>query len=174
MDTISRRTLIGGLVASACRPAHAQASWPERPITLVHGLAPGGPSDIIARILAEGLSRRLGQQVVVDARPGAGGRVAAAQVAKLAPDGYTLMGIPSGHAVAAALYKTLPYRAIDDFTMISMLTEYPFVAVTHADSPFARLPVSSKRHARATRRCCSAVPATARCNILPANCSARR
>ena len=135
MDTISRRTLIGGLIASACRPAHAQASWPERPITLVHGLAPGGPSDIIARILAEGLSRRLGQQVVVDARPGAGGRVAAAQVAKLAPDGYTLMGIPSGHAVAAALYKTLPYRAIDDFTMISMLTEYPFVAVTHADSP---------------------------------------
>jgi tripartite-type tricarboxylate transporter receptor subunit TctC len=99
----------------------------------VHGLAPGGPSDIIARIIAEGLARRLGQQVVVDARPGAGGRVAAGQIARTTPDGYTLMTVPSGHAVSAALYKNLPYRTIDDFSMISLLTEYPFVMVTHAD-----------------------------------------
>ncbi len=135
----TRRALIAALAATAALPARAQpnaaSNWPERPITLVHGLAPGGPSDIIARIVAEGLSRRLGQQVVVDARPGAGGRVAAAQIARTAPDGYTLMSIPSGHAVAAALYKSLGYRAVDDFAMISLLTEYPFVLVTHAEHP---------------------------------------
>ena len=135
MKNLTRRHLLAGLAAAAATPVHAQAAWPERPITLVHGLAPGGPSDIIARIIAEGLTRRLGQQVVVDARPGAGGRVAAAQIAKAAPDGYTLHGIPSGHAVAAALYKSLSYRSIDDFTMISMLTEYPFVVVTYSDGP---------------------------------------
>jgi tripartite-type tricarboxylate transporter receptor subunit TctC len=76
---------------------------------------------------------------VVDARPGAGGRVAAGQIARTTPDGYTLMTIPSGHAVSAALYKNLPYRTIDDFSMISLLTEYPFVMVTHADHPIRTL-----------------------------------
>lgn len=133
----TRRALLAALAATAALPARAQpgspSNWPDRPITLVHGLAPGGPSDIIARIMAEGLARRLGQQVVVDARPGAGGRVAAAQIARTAPDGYTLMSIPSGHAVSAAIYKSLNYRTIDDFAMISLLTEYPFVLVTHAE-----------------------------------------
>ncbi|MCC6777491.1 MAG: hypothetical protein IT537_12810 [Hyphomicrobiales bacterium] len=122
----TRRALLAALAATAALPARAQpgspSNWPDRPITLVHGLAPGGPSDIIARIMAEGLSRRLGQQVVVDARPGAGGRVAAAQIARTAPDGYTLMSIPSGHAVSAAIYKSLNDRTIDDFAMISLLT----------------------------------------------------
>jgi tripartite-type tricarboxylate transporter receptor subunit TctC len=136
---VTRRAALTGLAALAAGPARAQPGWPARAITLVHGLAPGGPSDIIARILAEGLARRLGQQVVVDARPGAGGRVAAGQIARAAPDGYTLMTIPSGHAVSAALYKNLPYRTIDDFSMISLLTEYPFVVVTHADHPIRTL-----------------------------------
>jgi tripartite-type tricarboxylate transporter receptor subunit TctC len=108
--------------------------WPERPITIVHGLAQGGSSDIIARIIADSLTRRLGQQVTVDPRPGAGGRLAAGQIARSTPDGYTLMTIPSGHAVAAALYKSLPYDSIDDFTMISMLTEFPFILVVASDS----------------------------------------
>jgi len=132
---VTRRATLAGLAAFAALPVRAQTAWPERAITLVHGLAPGGPSDIIARIIAEGLARRLGQQVVVDARPGAGGRVAAGQIARAAPDGYTLMTIPSGHAVSAALYKNLAYRTIDDFSMISLLTEYPFVVVTHAENP---------------------------------------
>jgi tripartite-type tricarboxylate transporter receptor subunit TctC len=136
---VTRRAALAGLAALAVRPVRAQAAWPVRAITLVHGLAPGGPSDIIARIIAEGLARRLGQQVVVDARPGAGGRVAAGQIARTTPDGYTLMTIPSGHAVSAALYKNLPYRTIDDFSMISLLTEYPFVMVTHADHPIRTL-----------------------------------
>ena len=94
-------------------------------MTIVHGLAQGGSADIIARLIAENLTRRIGQQVIVDPRPGAGGRLAAGQIARAAPDGYTLMTIPSGHAVAAALYKSLPYDSIEDFSMISMLTEFP-------------------------------------------------
>jgi len=137
---VTRRTALAGLAACAAAPARGESVWPDRAVTLVHGLAPGGPSDIIARIVADGLTRRLGQQVVVDARPGAGGRVAAGQVARMAADGYTLMGIPSGHAVAAALYKSLPYRTIDDFTMISLLTEYPFVVVTYADHAIRTFP----------------------------------
>jgi tripartite-type tricarboxylate transporter receptor subunit TctC len=136
---VTRRNALVGAAAFAVTPVNAQSVWPERQITLVHGLAPGGPSDIIARIVAEGLARRLGQQVVVDARPGAGGRVAAGQVARTTPDGYTLMTIPSGHAASAALYKSLPYRTIDDFTPISMLTEYPFVVVTYAEHPMRTL-----------------------------------
>ena len=134
MTSVTRRTILAGLATAAALPAGAATEWPDRPITLVHGLAPGGPSDIIARLVAESLSRRLNQQVVVDARPGASGRLAAGQIARTAPDGYTLMTIPSGHAVSAALYKTLPYRSIDDFSMISMLTEFPFILVTSAEN----------------------------------------
>ena len=96
MAHLTRRSLLAGLTATAATPLRAQAAWPERPITLVHGLAPGGPSDIIARIVAESLSRRLGQQVVVDARPGAGGRVAAAQIAKVAARWLHADGHPVG------------------------------------------------------------------------------
>lgn len=131
---LTRRAALAGMAAAVAAPARAQSAWPDRPITLVHGLAPGGPSDLIARIVADGLTRRLGQQVVVDARPGAGGRLAASQVARTVPDGYTLMTIPSGHAVSAALYKSLPYESIDDFSMITMLTEFPFILVVGADN----------------------------------------
>jgi len=69
-----------------------------------------GPTDLVARIVADGLTRRLGQRIVIESKPGASGTTAAALVARAAPDGYTLFAIPSGHAFAAATYKTLPYR----------------------------------------------------------------
>ncbi len=100
---------------------------------MVHGLPPGGSVDGIVRIIAEGLSAKLGQQIVVDARPGAGATLAATQVARATPDGYTLLGIPSGHAVSAAMYTKLAYRPVEDFTYISTVTEYPFVLVTHPE-----------------------------------------
>ena len=136
---ITRRAAIATLAACVATSIRAQSVWPDRTITLVHGLAPGGPSDIIARIIADGPTLPLGQPVLVDAPPGARGRAAAPHVARMAADGYTLMGIPSGHAVAAALYKSLPYRTIDDFAMISLITEYPFVVVTYADHPIRTL-----------------------------------
>src|SRR5215470_509641 len=135
MSAITRRGVVAGLAATAAlRPDHALAAWPERNITLLHGLTAGGGVDVSARLIAEGLSRRLGQQVIVEPKPGAAGTLAAAQVARAAPDGYTLGFIPSGHAVTAATYKSLPYRPIDDFTIIGQAIEFPFVIVTHPDN----------------------------------------
>jgi tripartite-type tricarboxylate transporter receptor subunit TctC len=134
MTELSRRAVIaGGLTSLLTLPARAETVWPSKPITLVHGYAPGGPTDTVARIVAEALSRRLGQPVVVDPKSGASGTIAAAQVARAAPDGYTLIAIPGAHAATAALYRKLPYRAIDDFSMISLIAEYPFVFVTNVD-----------------------------------------
>lgn len=133
MTGLTRRTVLAGLTTFAAIPAYPDTAWPSRPITLVHGFAAGGPTDTVARIIAEGLTTRLRQQVVVDPRPGASGTTAAGQVARAVPDGYTLIAIPGGHATAEALYKKLPYKTIDDFSMISMASEYPFVFVTYAD-----------------------------------------
>lgn len=132
MTNITRRTALMGLAAFVARPAVANQVWPERPITLVHGFPPGGPVDTASRILAEGLSNRLGQRVVVEPRPGATGTTAGAQVARAAPDGYTLMTIPASYTATAAMYRTLPYRPIEDFSMISMTVEYPIVLATHS------------------------------------------
>jgi tripartite-type tricarboxylate transporter receptor subunit TctC len=131
---LTRRTVIAGSLATlATVPAHANPDWPDRPITVVHGFPPGGPTDLVARIVADSLTRRLGQRVLVEGKPGASGTMAAAQVARAAPDGYTLFALPSGHAFAAATYKSLPYRTIDDFSMISMFTEYPYLMATYAE-----------------------------------------
>ena len=138
---LTRRTLLAGLATAAALPAQrAFAAWPERNISMLHGLTAGGGVDVSARLIAEGLSRRLGQQVIVEPRPGAAGTLAAAQVARAAPDGYTLGFIPSGHAVSAATYKALPYHAIDDFTVVGQAIEFPFVIVTHPEHPIRTVP----------------------------------
>jgi tripartite-type tricarboxylate transporter receptor subunit TctC len=133
MTALTRRMVLASLTTFVALPAYADTDWPNRPITLVHGFAAGGPTDTVARIMAEGLTTRLGQRVVVDPRPGASGTTAAGQVARAAADGYTLIAIPGGHATAEALYQKLPYKTVDDFSMISMASEYPFVFVTYAD-----------------------------------------
>jgi tripartite-type tricarboxylate transporter receptor subunit TctC len=131
---LTRRTVIAGGLATLAAPAvHANPDWPDRPITMLHGFPAGGPTDLIARIVGESLTRRLGQRIVVEGRSGASGTAAAAQVARAAPDGYTLFAVPSGHAFAAATFKSLPYRSVDDFTMISMFTEYPYLMATYVE-----------------------------------------
>jgi tripartite-type tricarboxylate transporter receptor subunit TctC len=141
MTTMTRRRVVGGLAAAAVlRPDRAWAAWPERSITLLHGLTAGGGVDVSARLIAEGLSRRLGQQVVVEPKPGAAGTLAAAQVARSTPDGYTLGFIPSGHAVTAATYKSLPYRSIEDFTIIGQVIEFPFMIVTYPGHAIRNIP----------------------------------
>jgi tripartite-type tricarboxylate transporter receptor subunit TctC len=132
---MNRRTALASLAACAICPQSVRAAWPNRPVTIVHGFAAGGNADVAARILAEALSRLLGQQFIVEPKPGAGGRLAAAAVARAAPDGSTLVLLPGGHAVSAALYKELPYNPIDSFTMIGMMTDFPFIIVNHADNP---------------------------------------
>jgi tripartite-type tricarboxylate transporter receptor subunit TctC len=133
--TLSRRAVLGGLGAAAFAHRAAAGAWPERPITLGHGFAAGGNADVISRIVAEGLAARLGQPVVVEPRPGAGGRISAAHTAKAAADGYTLGILPGGHAVAAALYESLPYDSVNDFTFITLLTDFPFILATYPDHP---------------------------------------
>jgi tripartite-type tricarboxylate transporter receptor subunit TctC len=132
---LTRRTVVGGLAAGlATTHVRAEPDWPTRTITIIHGFPAGGPSDVVARLIADGLQRALGQAVIVEARPGASGTAAAAQVARAAPDGYTLSVIPSGHASAAATFANLPYRSVDDFTTITLASAYPYVMATNIES----------------------------------------
>jgi len=136
VTTPTRRTVVAGGIASLiARAARANPDWPDKPITIMHGFPPGGPTDLIARLVADGLTRRLGQRVLVEGRSGASGTMAAAQVTRATPDGYTLLAVPSGHTFAAATFKSLPYRSIEDFSTISMFTEYPYLMATYTEHP---------------------------------------
>ena len=123
--------LAAGAAALRSRTASAQA-YPTRPITIVDTFAPGGSTGIIARILADRLSQTLGQQVVVDQRPGAGGTVGARQVARSAPDGYTLMlGFTSNLATGPSLYPNVGYDPRKDFSPIGLIGTAPYSLVAH-------------------------------------------
>jgi tripartite-type tricarboxylate transporter receptor subunit TctC len=112
----------------------SQDTWPTRPLRIIHGFGSGGPVDFLARLLAPVLSERLGQPVVVEGKPGAGGTLGATYVAKSDPDGYTLLLMAAGHSAAPGLYKSLPYDAAHDFTMISMLTRAPLAIMAGPSS----------------------------------------
>jgi tripartite-type tricarboxylate transporter receptor subunit TctC len=135
MITMTRRAALGGLSALISAPLFAQASWPNRPLTLVVGFAAGGPVDTVSRIIGESLSRRLGQPIVVENKPGATGTIAAAQVAHAAPDGYTLTVLPGTFAASAAMFRKLPYHAVNDFSWISTIAEFPYLLVTYSGHP---------------------------------------
>ncbi len=137
--TITRRAAIAGLSAIGVAPVLAQSAKPEGTVTIVHGFTPGGNVDLTARLVAERLAAKLGQQVIVEPKPGAGGSTAAAQVARATPDGTTLFLVAGGHAVSAAIYNKLPFRSLEDFSWISMLSDFPFVFVTYPDHPAKNL-----------------------------------
>ena len=111
------------------------ADWPSKPIRMIHGFTAGGNVDITARIVAQILSDGLGQPVIVDGRPGAGDTLAANLVAKAEPDGYTLFTMASGHSISPGLYRALPYDPVNDFTMVSLVSSFPFVVAVGANSP---------------------------------------
>jgi tripartite-type tricarboxylate transporter receptor subunit TctC len=120
--------------------ASAQSDYPNRPVKLVIGFAPGGSTDIIGRIVAAKLGERLGQTVVVENKAGAGGTIGADLVAKSPPDGYTLtLGTTSTHAIAAGAYSKLPYNPVNDFTHISLVAITPYLLVTSAKTPATNL-----------------------------------
>jgi len=133
MIEVTRRSAIAGLAATMLTPSKAFAAWPDRPIHLVHGFAAGGGADVTARILAEALTPRLGQPVVVESRAGAGSTVASAAVARAAPDGQTLLLVGSAFAATGAMYRKLSYRPVEDFSAISQLCEFPYLVVTYPD-----------------------------------------
>ncbi|WP_025139754.1 tripartite tricarboxylate transporter substrate binding protein [Achromobacter sp. DH1f] len=113
----------------------AQAAWPERPITLIIPASPGGTTDIAARLIADKLAARLGQQVIVENRAGAAGIIGAQALARAKPDGYTLlMGNIGPNAINYALYRTLPYQAAD-FAPVTRVISVPNVLVVNAASP---------------------------------------
>lgn len=110
----------------------ALAAYPEHPISWVVPFPPGGAMDVIARTLGETMSKELGQSIVIENKPGAGGNIGAAQVAGAKPDGYTIMIVANGMAVNPSLYKKLNYDPIKDFTPISLLAAVPNILVTQA------------------------------------------
>jgi tripartite-type tricarboxylate transporter receptor subunit TctC len=123
------------LLAPGDRFAAAQDVYPSRAVTLTTGFAAGGNVDIISRIVAEGLTPRLGQPVIVEPRPGAGGNTASARHVNLPADGYALISLTGGHAVSGAIYKALPFDPVDDFQMISTVGYQSFMIAVRADSP---------------------------------------
>jgi tripartite-type tricarboxylate transporter receptor subunit TctC len=110
----------------------AQPAYPDKPVKLIVGFAPGGSTDIVARIVAQRLSQQLGQTVNVENRAGAGGTLGADATAKAPPDGYTLtLGTTSTHAIAAGAYSKLPYDPVADFTQISLVAITPYLLVVN-------------------------------------------
>ena len=149
--TIRRRAALGGFALSGlAAPAPAQAPWPQaQPIRLVVPFAPGGTTDIIARILAGEMSRRLGQSMVVENRPGAGATLGTGQVARAAPDGYTLaLSVISAMVVGKILGgDRIPWDPDRDFAHVAMVMSTPYLILVRPDLPI-RTPADLVAEAR--------------------------
>lgn len=136
-----RSTLAAALAATAGSLPAAAQSWPTRPIRIVVTFPPGGSSDIVARVLADAIGPKLGQRVVIDNRPGAGGTLGAAHVAQQPPDGYTLMLSNTAPIVTSPpLYATPGYDPLRSFTHIAYLGATPMVVVTNTSVPATDIP----------------------------------
>ena len=127
-------TATAGVLSAA--PAQAQGTWPDKPLKLVVPYPAGGNADNTARLLATQLGQRLGQQVVVDNRPGGSGTIGAAVVAKAPADGYTLLLDATAFTVNPSLFPKLPFDAAKDFAPISLVLQVPLLMVVPANSPF--------------------------------------
>jgi tripartite-type tricarboxylate transporter receptor subunit TctC len=129
------RLIVGALLAALAGPLHAQ-SWPSKPLRLVVPFAPGGSSTIVARLAAAEMSKGLGQQIIVENKPGGGGNIAMQEVARSDPDGYTMI---IGHigtlAVNPYMYEKLPYDVDRDFAPVSLIAKVPAIYVVHVDVP---------------------------------------
>jgi tripartite-type tricarboxylate transporter receptor subunit TctC len=124
---LTRRSLLAAAAAAAAFPVYAA----DQPIRISVGFPPGGTTDVLARLVASSLGQKLGRSVIVENRPGASGNIAAQSVARSAPDGASLLFVPSSHATNASLYKKLPFDTEKDFTAIGMVARTPYVLVVH-------------------------------------------
>jgi tripartite-type tricarboxylate transporter receptor subunit TctC len=137
LNRLHRSTIAGALLSIALTSnLTAAEDFPTRPVTIVVASTPGGGTDIVSRIIADQLSKQLGQPFVVENRPGAGAATGTAVAANAAPDGYTLQtGLNASMAVNPSLFANLPYDPIRDFAPVGMLAEFPFVVVVSKDFP---------------------------------------
>jgi tripartite-type tricarboxylate transporter receptor subunit TctC len=135
-STVAVGLALGALMLSPLA-VQAQSAYPNKPITIIVPFSAGGTTDILARVIGQGLSRDLGQPVVVDNRAGAGGNIGAQAVARAAPDGYTLvMGTVGTHAINASLYAKMPFDPVKDFAPISRVALVPNLLVAHPAQPY--------------------------------------
>src|SRR2546421_12347489 len=125
------------IIACACAfPVSAQSDYPNKPVRMVVGFAAGGISDVLGRAVAITLSKQLGQQVIVENKPGAGTAIAGEFIARSAPDGYNIwLQDITTHAINAALYSRLPYDSLKDFTYVAMIASTPLMLVVHPSTP---------------------------------------
>ncbi|MFJ1256415.1 tripartite tricarboxylate transporter substrate binding protein [Cupriavidus sp. CuC1] len=134
--------LMGAMAIAAvllASPGARAQDWPTRPVRLVVPYPPGGPTDIVARVVGQKLSEQLKQPVVIENRPGAGGNIGAEATAKAAPDGYTLLVATTAHAINMTLFSKPGYSTQKDFAPVSLLTRGPLVLVTAPATPAANV-----------------------------------
>jgi tripartite-type tricarboxylate transporter receptor subunit TctC len=138
---MQRRMLLAATMSALAAPAvrAQQPPFPNRPVTVVVAFSAGGPSDVIARLVAEGMSRDLGQPVVVENVTGAGGTIGAGRVAQARPDGHTLLIHHIGHASAATLYRKLPYSVTESFAPLGLVSDAAMTLVARPDFPASDL-----------------------------------
>ncbi|HEX2632090.1 MAG TPA: tripartite tricarboxylate transporter substrate-binding protein [Bradyrhizobium sp.] len=141
---LSRRQLLRLTGAAAALPAVSRLAWaqtyPSRPVHIIVGFAAGGPNDILARLIGQWLSERLGHQFVVENRPGAGGNIATETVVRASPDGYTLLLVGSPNAINATLYEKLDFNFVSDIAPVASLIRGALVMVVHPSVPTRTLP----------------------------------
>lgn len=135
--TIQRAFIVLAVLALSCAqmPSASAQDWPTKPVRILIGFGAGGGTDVATRIVADGLSEVLGQQFVVENRPGAGGTIAGGIVAKSEKDGYVALAISMGHSVSAVMVKQVPYDAVNDFAPIGIFTNSAFVLAVPKNSP---------------------------------------
>ncbi len=131
-----KRTFIAvALMLIAAAPSAYAQDWPSKPVHILVGFGAGGGTDVATRILADGLSESLGQQFIVENKPGAGGTIASGVAAKAPKDGYTVLAISMGHSVSAVMVKQVPYDPVNDFAPVGIFTNSAFVVVVPKNSP---------------------------------------
>lgn len=130
---------LAGVVCALAMQAAAAQTYPTKPIRFIMAYPPGGSSDILARPIANEMSKSLGQSVLIDYKPGAGSSIGADTIAKSAPDGYTIGMLLSAHAVNASLMSKLPYDTVKDFASITLAATLPLVVVVNAQAPMQTL-----------------------------------
>jgi tripartite-type tricarboxylate transporter receptor subunit TctC len=133
---MTRQAMLGLTLVVALGGAHAQDNFPSKPVRIMVSFAAGGPTDQVARIMSAKLTDLLGQTFIVENKTGAGGNIGAAEVAKAAPDGYTLlMATVSTHAINPGLYKNMPYDPVKDFAPVAQVGVTPCVLAVHPSLP---------------------------------------